>query len=270
MLNLRECRLVRDKNLIAATIKCLYFKHADEIPVTKSKENWKSKRYISSQLSKGQKNNGCDTSGSIQNKYKIFRAEEFSEIFDVEKERQHQREQTVPDHSSEVNLKSKYVNIKEAIICKHFLYVYIYIGGIRGVFDIDSLVEVLRKEGAEDIFVCSVPMELKYVDYLVVCSGRSRRHLTAIAEFVRYMYKVKRHSDDTLPKIEGKESHEWMALDLGNIALHILAPKVRISYDLESLWAIGAEYDREFNKPQDPLVELFEKHSTLLADLKKL
>ncbi|KAL9906246.1 mitochondrial assembly of ribosomal large subunit protein 1 [Glossina fuscipes] len=248
MLNLRECRLVRDKNLIAATIKCLYFKHADEIPVTKSKENWKSKRYISSQLSKGQKNNGCDTSGSIQNKYKIFRAEEFSEIFDVEKERQHQREQTVPDHSSEVNLKR----------------------GIRGVFDIDSLVEVLRKEGAEDIFVCSVPMELKYVDYLVVCSGRSRRHLTAIAEFVRYMYKVKRHSDDTLPKIEGKESHEWMALDLGNIALHILAPKVRISYDLESLWAIGAEYDREFNKPQDPLVELFEKHSTLLADLKKL
>lgn len=270
MLNLRQCRLVCDKNLIAATIKCLHCRHTDEISLIKANENWKSRRYISSQLSKGQKNEDSDTSGSIQSKYKRFRAEEFSEIFDVEKERQHQREQTVPDHSSEVNLKSKYVNVKAAIICKHFLYIYICIGGIRGVFDIDSLVEVLRKEGAEDIFVCSVPTELKYVDYLVVCSGRSHRHLTAIAEFVRYMYKVKRHSDDTLPKIEGKKSHEWMALDLGNIALHILAPKIRTSYDLESLWAIGVEYDRVFNKPEDPLIELFEKHSTLLADIKKL
>uniref|UniRef100_D3TRF4 Mitochondrial assembly of ribosomal large subunit protein 1 n=1 Tax=Glossina morsitans morsitans TaxID=37546 RepID=D3TRF4_GLOMM len=248
MLNLRQCRLVCDKNLIAATIKCLHCRHTDEISLIKANENWKSRRYISSQLSKGQKNEDSDTSGSIQSKYKRFRAEEFSEIFDVEKERQHQREQTVPDHSSQVNLKR----------------------GIRGVFDIDSLVEVLRKEGAEDIFVCSVPTELKYVDYLVVCSGRSHRHLTAIAEFVRYMYKVKRHSDDTLPKIEGKKSHEWMALDLGNIALHILAPKIRTSYDLESLWAIGVEYDRVFNKPEDPLIELFEKHSTLLADIKKL
>uniref|UniRef100_A0A1A9V5Y6 Mitochondrial assembly of ribosomal large subunit protein 1 n=1 Tax=Glossina austeni TaxID=7395 RepID=A0A1A9V5Y6_GLOAU len=241
MLNLRQCRLVCDKNLIAATIKCLHFRLTDEIPLIKAKKNSKSRRHISSQLSKGQKNEGSDASGSIQNKYKRFPAGEFSEIFDVEKERQQQREQTVPDHR-----------------------------GIRGVFDIDSLVEVLRKEGAEDIFVCSVPKELKYVDYLVVCSGRSHRHLTAIAEFVRYMYKVKRYSDDILPKIEGKESHEWMALDLGNIALHILAPKIRMSYDLESLWAIGVEYDREFNKPEDPLVDLFEKHSTLLADIKKL
>ena len=89
-----------------------------------------------------------------------------------------------------------------------------------------------------------------------------------MAEFVRRMYKIKRRKGDILPKIEGEKSRDWMAMDLGNIALHIFSPIARESYDLESLWAIGVEYDREYNKPQDPLVELFEKHSTLLADIK--
>lgn len=128
--------------------------------------------------------------------------------------------------------------------------------------------DVLRKENAEDIFVCSVPKELKYVDYMVVCSGRSYRHMLATAEFVRRVYKMKRQKGDVLPRIEGEKSRDWMAMDLGNIALHIFSPTTRESYDLESLWAIGMEYDKEFNKPQDPLVELFEKHSTLLADIK--
>lgn len=130
------------------------------------------------------------------------------------------------------------------------------------------MVDVLRRENAEDIFVCSVPKDFKYVDYLAVCSGRSYRHMLAMAEFVRRMYKIKRQKGDILPKIEGEKSRDWMAMDLGNIALHIFSPTARESYDLESLWAIGVEYDREFNKPQDPLVELFEKHSTLLADIK--
>lgn len=128
--------------------------------------------------------------------------------------------------------------------------------------------DVLRKENAEDIFVCTVPKELKYVDYMVICSGRSYRHMLATAEFVRRVFKVKRQKGDILPKIEGEKSSEWMAMDLGNIALHIFSPKARENYDLESLWAIGVEFDREFNKPQDPLVELFERHSTLLADIK--
>lgn len=130
--------------------------------------------------------------------------------------------------------------------------------------------DVLRKESAEDIFVCSVPKDLKYVDHMVICSGRSYRHMLATAEFVRRVFKMKRQKGDVLPKIEGEKSRDWMAMDLGNIALHIFSPKARETYDLESLWAIGVEYDREYNKPQDPLVELFERHSTLLADIKPL
>uniref|UniRef100_A0A1A9WEC1 Mitochondrial assembly of ribosomal large subunit protein 1 n=1 Tax=Glossina brevipalpis TaxID=37001 RepID=A0A1A9WEC1_9MUSC len=257
-LSLQSFRLIRDKNLFATTVKYFHCKSTDEISLNETKKISKSKKseYISSKLQKEskQEDTSSNVAGSIQQKYKTFREEEFSEIFDVEEERQHQKEQriqdvqNVQDECLELNLESTW--------------------GIRGVYDVDSLVEVLRKEGAEDIFVCSVPKQLKYVDYFVVCSGRSRRHIMAIAEFVRFVYKKVRNVDDIIPKIEGKGDNDWMALDLGNIALHVLSPKIRKSYDLESLWAVGVEYDREFNKPQDPLVELFEKKSILLADIK--
>lgn len=89
----------------------------------------------------------------------------------------------------------------------------------------------------------------------------------AIAQFVRKMYKMKRHSGDILPKVEGENSKDWMAMDLGNIALHIFSEEARELYDLESLWAVGADFDGECNKPKEPLLELFERHSVYLGDL---
>lgn len=105
--------------------------------------------------------------------------------------------------------------------------------------------------------------------------------MQAIAEFVRKVYKRKCHSNDIIPRIEGENSKEWVALDLGsllknyvllsqlcsyfliitgNIALHIFSKEARTKYDLESLWAVGAQYDSEYNK-EDPIVEMLERHS---------
>lgn len=92
---------------------------------------------------------------------------------------------------------------------------FVFLGGLNGVFEIEDLVEILRRDNADDIFVCTVPKELKYVDYICIVSGRSYRHRKAMAQFVRKMFKIKRHAGDILPKIEGENSKEWMALDLG-------------------------------------------------------
>lgn len=61
----------------------------------------------------------------------------------------------------------------------------------------------------------TVPPKLKYVDYICIVSGRSYRHMLAIAQFIRRLYKKKRNSSDTIPKIEGENSQEWIAMDLG-------------------------------------------------------
>lgn len=55
---------------------------------------------------------------------------------------------------------------------------------------------------------------------------------------------------------------------LGNIALHIFAPEIRQKYNLESLWTVGSKYDLDCNKPDDSIVELYERHTMFLSDLK--
>lgn len=127
--------------------------------------------------------------------------------------------------------------------------------------------EVLRKDNAVNIFVCTVPKNIKYVDYLCIVSGNSFRHMSAMTQFVRKVFKIKRNSSDILPKIEGENSKDWMALDLGNIALHVFSPSTRKMYDLESLWSVGPEFDKECNKPEESFVEMYERHSIYLSGL---
>ncbi|XP_065360734.1 uncharacterized protein 312 [Calliphora vicina] len=240
MINSRLFRLIHDKRLSVPILRC--FHHEFSNPDLKKTLNVEEQKPAQQET---------DLTRALGQKYKIFREEESPEILDIFEERQRYQSQDEPEEIEDDSYMG--LNLKR---------------GLTGVFDVEDLVDVLRKEMAEDIFVCSVPKELKYIDYLVVCSGRSYRHMLAMAEFVRRVYKIKRQKGDILPRIEGEKSRDWMAMDLGNIALHIFFPTKREAYDLESLWAIGTEYDREFNKPQDPLVELFEKHSTLLADIK--
>jgi len=87
--------------------------------------------------------------------------------------------------------------------------------GVTGVFDIEELVELLERDKAKNIFVASVPKEYSYVDYIVVVTGNSQKHMNALATFIRKVYKLKRHQTDLIPKIEGENSKDWMALDLG-------------------------------------------------------
>lgn len=90
-------------------------------------------------------------------------------------------------------------------------------GGINGVYEIEDLIEVLRRDNARQIFVATVPKEYSYVDYIVVVSGKTQRHMNALATFVRKIFKMKKLKSDSIPKIEGENSKDWIALDLGNL-----------------------------------------------------
>lgn len=150
--------------------------------------------------------------------------------------------------------------------CINELLICTVAGGKTGVFDIEDLILVLKVENAENIFVATLPPETKYVDFICIVNGKSHRHMQAIIEFVRRVYKQKRHNYDSIPLIEGAGSKDWMALDLGNIALHVFSREARKSYDLDSLWAVGREFDPECNK-KDAIVDMLEKHSVYLHKL---
>uniref|UniRef100_A0A1B0CTG2 Mitochondrial assembly of ribosomal large subunit protein 1 n=1 Tax=Lutzomyia longipalpis TaxID=7200 RepID=A0A1B0CTG2_LUTLO len=190
--------------------------------------------------------------GAVSRRYQVFDENQSPTIFDVEEERarvleEEEMEITGPDPYEGIDLSR----------------------GKTGVFEIEDLVELLRKEKGKDIFVCQLSPELKYVDYLCVATALSTRHMRGLAEFVRKVYKMKRHPEDKIPKIEGETCRDWIAMDMGNIALHIFSAQARKLYDLESLWTLGPEYDAECNKPIDPqhfhLMQLLGQNTTNLG-----
>lgn len=74
---------------------------------------------------------------------------------------------------------------------------------------------MLEQNKAKQIFVASVPKEYAYVDYIVIVTGTSVKHMKALVTFVRKVYKLKRHKIDLLPQIEGEMASDWIAIDLG-------------------------------------------------------
>ncbi|KAG5898960.1 hypothetical protein JTB14_004680 [Gonioctena quinquepunctata] len=191
--------------------------------------------------------------GRYGSKYQVFHDEDAEIILDVYEERL-KYSNLLEEDEAEESTPFEGLNLER---------------GESGVFEIEDLVEVLRRENSLDIFVAKVPKEAKYVDYICIISGKSKRHMQAIAQFVRRVFKQKRHKGDTVPKLEGGESKDWIALDLGNIALHIFSQEARTLYDLDSLWAVGPEYDDEFNKPE-PISEMLDMHAKFLNDVKQM
>ncbi|KAL0274199.1 UNVERIFIED_CONTAM: hypothetical protein PYX00_006679 [Menopon gallinae] len=175
---------------------------------------------------------------SAASKYEIFN-DERSVIFDIEQEREkyHEINEGIGRQGKE---RRDFSDISPE-------------RGKTGVIEIEELVKILTKENARDIFVVSVPKELSYVDYLVVVTCKSSRHMKAVIEFVRQVYKYKLGDTSTvrLPTIEGEISDDWKAIDIGNIALHVMSKSYREDYDLETLWSVGSKYDPKSNEKLD-------------------
>lgn len=142
-----------------------------------------------------------------------------------------------------------------------------FLGGTTGVFDIEDLVDLLRRENAIDLCVIRVPKDYSYVDYMVIATGSTYRHMLGMSSFVRKVFKMKRGRHDSIPKIEGKECKNWMAMDLGNIALHIFSHSAREQYNLESLWLLGEEYENRIRGRDELSDNLYQEFFT---DLKPL
>merc|ERR1712192_277454 len=117
--------------------------------------------------------------------------------------------------------------------------------GLRGVFDLEELVNILKEEKMRDVVVIRVPEERQYCDFMIIGTGRNTRHVSVVSSVVLSVYKSKMASSDPVPRREGAENPScgWIAMDTGNIALHLLDQERRELYDLESLWTVGAEFD---------------------------
>lgn len=76
---------------------------------------------------------------------------------------------------------------------------------------------------------------------MVIASGRSNRHVGAIAGQLVERLKAEGHRD---LKVEGLTHADWVLVDTGDVIVHIFRPEVRSFYNLEKLWSEHAPDER--------------------------
>ena len=91
----------------------------------------------------------------------------------------------------------------------------------------------LEDDKAEDIVAIDLRGRSSMADWMVVCSGRSTRQVTAIAEKLLERLKEKLGLS---ARTEGKETGDWVLIDAGDVIVHVFRPEVREFYQLEKMW----------------------------------
>ncbi|MGN6548459.1 MAG: ribosome silencing factor [Pararhizobium sp.] len=95
------------------------------------------------------------------------------------------------------------------------------------------ILDSLEGSKAEDIVSIDISGKSALGDHMVIASGRSNRHVTAICDHLIGDLK-----DDGLPtpKVEGLTNGDWVLIDTGDIIVHVFRPEVREFYNLEKMW----------------------------------
>ncbi len=87
---------------------------------------------------------------------------------------------------------------------------------------------------AEDIVYLNIAGKSALADYMVVVSGRSNRHVSAICEHLISDMKDEGFGHS---RVEGLEAGDWVVIDAGDVIIHVFRPEVRAFYNIEKMWA---------------------------------
>ncbi|MDX1974840.1 MAG: ribosome silencing factor [Rickettsiales bacterium] len=99
-----------------------------------------------------------------------------------------------------------------------------------------SIIKSLDSHKAEDIVSVDLRGKSDFADLMIVASGSSQRHVSALADYVVEI--IKKAGFEHVP-VEGKESSDWVLVDAGNIIVHLFRPEVRSHYNLEKMWSVA-------------------------------
>lgn len=101
-------------------------------------------------------------------------------------------------------------------------------------FPIDRYIKSTLGKKAADVVALDVRDLTSYTDVFIICSGRSNRQVSAIAQFIQADLKKQKIKPVS---VEGIKEGHWVLLDYGQVIIHVFHESARDFYDLEGLWA---------------------------------
>jgi ribosome-associated protein len=98
---------------------------------------------------------------------------------------------------------------------------------------LETVLASLEDSKAENIVSIDIQGKSSLGDHMVIASGRSHRHVSALAD---HLLKALKDAGFGTARVEGLASADWVLIDSGDIIVHVFRPEVRDFYNLEKMW----------------------------------
>jgi ribosome-associated protein len=105
---------------------------------------------------------------------------------------------------------------------------------------IDLILRSLDDAKAEQTVHIDITGKSSLSDHMVVTSGRSHRHVGALAD---QLARDLKEAGFGKPRVEGLPHCDWVLVDGGDVIVHIFRPEVREFYNIEKMWAVDFAAD---------------------------
>ena len=93
----------------------------------------------------------------------------------------------------------------------------------------------LDDDQAQDVVTIDLDGLSPLADAIVIASGRSARHVSAIADHLLRALKDGGHGRAA---VEGLPQADWVLIDAGDVIVHLFRPEVRAFYNIEKIWSV--------------------------------
>ncbi|CAN1539913.1 COG0799 Uncharacterized homolog of plant Iojap protein [Caulobacteraceae bacterium] len=103
----------------------------------------------------------------------------------------------------------------------------------------DLILGRLDDDKAEEIVLIDLRGKSPMADSMIVASGRSHRHVGALADHVMRALKEAGHGK---ARVEGLPHCDWVLIDAGDVVVHLFRPEVRSFYNIEKIWSVDSPH----------------------------
>lgn len=99
---------------------------------------------------------------------------------------------------------------------------------------LEIFIQAVLGKKAENVVALDVHELTSIADVFIICSGRSTRQVSAIADHIERELRTQKIKPLS---VEGTTEGHWVLMDYGNVVIHVFYDSVRQFYDLEGLWS---------------------------------